>query len=80
MLSPRTRVGLWPTTRQNGRTSWVIIDPPPMKAKRPIRQNWWMPLIAPIRAQSPTWTWPPRVAPWRKIVWLPTTQSWATWE
>jgi len=77
---PRTRVGRCPTTRQKGRTSWVIMDPPPMKAKRPIRQNWWVPLRAPIVAKSPTRTCPPSVPWWRKIVRSPMRQSWATWE
>ena len=55
------------------------IEPPPMKACSPTRQNWWTAEKAPICAKSPTSTCPASVAQLAKIVLLPTWQSCATW-
>ena len=45
-FGPRMWTGRWPATLQNGTTSLVMTENPPMKANRPIRQNWWTALKA----------------------------------
>ena len=41
---PKIWTGRMPATLQKGGTSWVTTVKPPVKAKRPIRQNWWTPV------------------------------------
>ena len=73
------RAGRLPTVLANGSASLVITEKPPMKAWRPMRQNWCTAEKALMVAQLCTVTWPPSVAALPKIVSSPTWQSCATW-
>ena len=77
---PYVFAGRLPTVFTNGSTSCVQIEPPPMKACSPTRQNWCTAVNAPIVAKSPISTCPASVALFAKIVFEPTWQSWATCE
>src|SRR6266571_4341747 len=73
-LRPYRCTGL-PTALVYGGTSWFTREPPPTKAKVPMRTNWWIGTSPLMIARSSTVTWPAICTALAMITSLPTAQS-----